>query len=137
MKAQTIVFTLKNGTKTFYQCASKRETVATLEAFENAGKLYRHRGRVLLQESVAGHTIIDGTVYGLHDLPGWADIPAYEIPLAFYAGGWREQYAIIHGTPRKEVHDGETLYTFEYSTADKYQDANGAIYNATWRTWVG
>lgn len=52
------------------------------------------------------------------------------------AAGYREKYAMQNGTPEKRAENGETLYIFTYSTEDAYQDANGATYNATRRTWT-
>ena len=52
------------------------------------------------------------------------------------AAGYREKYAMRNGKPRRETQNGETLYIFEYSSREHYQDANGATYNATRRTWT-
>ena len=50
--------------------------------------------------------------------------------------GWRERYAIEHGTPRKRTTPAGVEYVFTYSLADPYQDANGATYNETRGYWT-
>ena len=50
--------------------------------------------------------------------------------------GYREKYAMKNGTPTKRTENGETLYIFTYTKKDAYQDANGATYNATRKTWT-
>lgn len=52
------------------------------------------------------------------------------------AAGWRERYAMEHGTPKAQYIRGEKCYIFTYSTAAEYQDANGATYNAYRRQWI-
>lgn len=52
------------------------------------------------------------------------------------AAGYREKYAMQNGKPEKKTENGETLYIFKYSSADPYQDANGATYNATRGRWT-
>lgn len=50
--------------------------------------------------------------------------------------GFRENYAMQHGKEHKTITGGEVCYKFTYSSADAYQDANGATYNATRGTWT-
>ena len=49
------------------------------------------------------------------------------------SAGWRELYAIEHGTPQRSGN----VITWTYSEADDYQDANGATYDIMRRRWVG
>jgi len=51
--------------------------------------------------------------------------------------GFREKYAMQHGTEKKKTENGEKLYVFTFSENEKFQDANGATYNATRRAWIG
>lgn len=50
--------------------------------------------------------------------------------------GYRERYAMKHGKIKASYHNGERLYTFTYGAEHEYQDANGAMYNATRKCWV-
>ena len=52
---------------------------------------------------------------------------------AHKSAGWRELYAIEHGTPQRV---GDRI-TWTYSEAEEYQDANGATYDIERRRWVG
>lgn len=61
---------------------------------------------------------------------------ATERQTAINQAGYREKYAMKHGKETKRTENGETLYTFNYSNTDPYQDANGATYNATRKTWI-
>lgn len=55
---------------------------------------------------------------------------------AVNSAGYRERYAIEHGT-RALVRNGDhNLWVFIYSEDDPYQDANGATYDATEGRWV-
>lgn len=57
---------------------------------------------------------------------------------AYEAGGYRERYAISHGTKEiKTISPGHRLWIFRYSTDDPYQDANGSTYDCKLRRWVG
>lgn len=51
------------------------------------------------------------------------------------AAGYREKYAMQHGKARRKQDGDHELYIFTYSTADTYQDANGATYDATAHKW--
>lgn len=55
---------------------------------------------------------------------------------ALNEAGFRERYAMEHGTPTKRREKGEIIYKWSYSTADEYQDGNGAEYNATRGRWT-
>ena len=57
----------------------------------------------------------------------------YIIGEARKSAGWRELYAIEHGTPSQ----AGNVITWTYSEADDYQDANGAAYDISRRRWVG
>ena len=50
--------------------------------------------------------------------------------------GNRELYAIAHGERRTRWINGHKCLVFEYSTKDKYQDANGATYDTVRKTWI-
>ena len=55
---------------------------------------------------------------------------------AMKAAGFRERYAMENGKEEKRTENGETLYIFTYSSELDYQDANGATYNATRKSWT-
>ena len=55
---------------------------------------------------------------------------------AVQEAGNREKYAMTNGTPNRRRENGEIVYTWTYSPADPYQDANGAEYNATRGRWT-
>lgn len=61
---------------------------------------------------------------------------ATEKATATAKAGYREKYAMTHGTEKKKIENGETLYIFTCSNAEPYQDANGATYNATRKAWT-
>lgn len=51
--------------------------------------------------------------------------------------GFREKYAIEHAERiEKKTIAGMECYIFHYSAADPYQDANGATYDRTHKTWI-
>lgn len=50
--------------------------------------------------------------------------------------GYREKYAIEHGNRRTEFRNGHKLIIFTYSKYLKYQDANGATFDATRGAWI-
>lgn len=56
---------------------------------------------------------------------------------AYNAGGFREKYAMDHGTKEIKVVNGHRLWIFRYSPDDPYQDANGSTYDCKLRRWVG
>lgn len=51
--------------------------------------------------------------------------------------GYREKYAMQHGKEERKEINGHILYIFKYPATDEYQDANGATYDATRKTWIG
>lgn len=59
-----------------------------------------------------------------------------EIAHAWSVAGWRERYAMEHGNRATIYQNGEKCYKFTYSTANEYQDANGATYNTARRAWT-
>lgn len=61
---------------------------------------------------------------------------ATERATAAAKAGYRELYAMKNGKETKRTENGETLYIFTYSEKDPYQDANGATWNATRKTWI-
>ena len=61
---------------------------------------------------------------------------ATEKATATAKAGYREKYAMKNGKEERKEMNGHILYIFTYSTNDKYQDANGATYDATRKTWI-
>ena len=55
---------------------------------------------------------------------------------AYRLAGFRERYAMEHGNRTTLYINGDKCYKYTYSTAYIYQDANGAIYNASRRAWI-
>lgn len=49
------------------------------------------------------------------------------------SAGWRELYAIEHGTPSQ----AGNVITWTYDNDAEYQDGNGATYDIERRQWVG
>lgn len=56
----------------------------------------------------------------------------YIIREARKSAGWRELYAIEHGTPSQ----AGNVITWTYGKEDDHQDANGAAYDISRRRWV-
>lgn len=56
---------------------------------------------------------------------------------AVRTAGYREMYAIEHGTRTLKWDGGHRLWVFKYSTEDSYQDGNGATFDTTEGRWVG
>lgn len=52
------------------------------------------------------------------------------------AAGWREKYALYHGTAQPVTVDGDKCYKFTYPEENEYQDANGAVYNTKRKKWI-
>lgn len=59
-----------------------------------------------------------------------------EMRTAYNLAGFRERYAMEHGNRATIYQDGEKCYKWTYSTANEYQDANGATYNTARRAWT-
>ena len=55
---------------------------------------------------------------------------------AYDAGGYRERYAMDHGTKEIKMVNGHRLWIFNYSLDDPYQDANGATYDCKKGAWI-
>ena len=55
---------------------------------------------------------------------------------AAQAAGYREQSAMTPGKARRKKDGAHELYVFTYSSADAYQDGNGATYDATAHKWT-
>ena len=55
---------------------------------------------------------------------------------AYEAGGFRERYAMDHGTKEIKTINGHRLWIFRYSPDNDYQDANGATFDCKSRRWV-
>lgn len=51
--------------------------------------------------------------------------------------GYREKYAMKHGTVKTVYHGSHKCYEFTYSEQDEYQDANGALYDTVTKSWRG
>lgn len=57
---------------------------------------------------------------------------------AMQEAGYREKYAMQHGRPVKcNDYKPHECYEFVYSSADPYQDANGATWDETIKKWIG
>ena len=56
--------------------------------------------------------------------------------LAMQRAGFRERYAMVHGTRQTKTINGHKCWVFTYSDADPYQDGNGATYNITLGRWT-
>lgn len=61
---------------------------------------------------------------------------ANEKATAAAKAGYRELYAMKNGKEERKEVNGHILYIFRYSAKDEYQDANGATYDATRKTWI-
>lgn len=59
-----------------------------------------------------------------------------EIKEAYNNGGYRERYAMENGNKTIIYINGQKCFKFTYSLNLEYQDANGAIYNTSTKTWV-
>lgn len=59
-----------------------------------------------------------------------------EMIRAYNLAGYRERYAMEHGTRSIIYINGEKCFKFNYSKHNDYQDANGATYNVARRAWV-
>lgn len=60
----------------------------------------------------------------------------YTMNEARTTAGWRERYAMDNGNRATVYYNGEKCYKWTYSTADEYQDANGATYNTVRKAWI-
>lgn len=56
---------------------------------------------------------------------------------AYDAGGFRERYAMDHGTKEIRMVNGHRLWIYTYSPDDPYQEANGTSFDCMTRRWVG
>lgn len=56
--------------------------------------------------------------------------------LARERAGYRERYAMDHGTRETKIMRGHKLWIFRYGADDPYQDANGATYDCTEGRWI-
>jgi hypothetical protein len=59
-----------------------------------------------------------------------------EMQKAYNAGGFRERYAMENGNKTVIYVHGQKCYKFTYSTKEKYQDANGAIFDTVTNQWI-
>lgn len=57
--------------------------------------------------------------------------------MARQTAGWREKYAMKNGNKNIKYVNGRVLYVWTYNKYRKYQDANGATFDATNGRWVG
>lgn len=55
---------------------------------------------------------------------------------AWKAAGYRERYAMQYGSKEIKKENGKKYLVYSYSENDPYQDANGAMYDATEGRWV-
>lgn len=55
---------------------------------------------------------------------------------AYEAGGYRERFAMRNGKRYIRNNGNHVLWIYKFPSDYKYQDANGATYDATERRWV-
>ena len=55
---------------------------------------------------------------------------------AYKEAGYREKYAMKNGNKSTIYIRDHKCYKFTYSADDKYQDANGAIYDTIEKKWI-
>ena len=55
---------------------------------------------------------------------------------AYHSGGFRERYAMEHGTKETIYVNGHKCFKYTYSTDAEYQDANGATYDTIAKKWI-
>ena len=58
-----------------------------------------------------------------------------EMRKAYQEAGARERYAMENGNKTVLYIGGHKCFKFTYSKYDKYQDANGAIYDTVSKCW--
>lgn len=63
-------------------------------------------------------------------------ITSFEKEKAYIAAGWRERYAMEHGTPKIIYIRGNRCIKWSYPPTEEYQDANGAIFDTVRRVWI-
>jgi hypothetical protein len=59
-----------------------------------------------------------------------------ELREAYRLAGFRERYAMTNGNRSTIYINGAKCYKWTYSTANVYQDANGATYDTARRMWI-
>lgn len=59
-----------------------------------------------------------------------------ELREAYRLGGFRERYAMENGNRATVYINGAKCYKYTYSTANEYQDANGATFDTVRRVWI-
>ena len=55
---------------------------------------------------------------------------------AYNNAGWRERYAMEHGTATTIYINGNKCIKYTYSKYKEYQDANGATYDTIKKQWI-
>ena len=55
---------------------------------------------------------------------------------AYNSGGYRERYAMDHGTKEIKMVNGHRMWIFNYSPDNPYQDGNGATFGCKTKTWI-
>lgn len=55
---------------------------------------------------------------------------------AYTVAGFRERYAMEHGNKSIIYINGVRCFKFTYSTAQPYQDANGATFDTARGVWI-
>lgn len=63
-------------------------------------------------------------------------ITTFEKEKAFQAAGWRERYAMKHGSPEIISIKNHRCIKWTYSLNEPYQDANGATFDTVRRVWI-
>lgn len=59
-----------------------------------------------------------------------------ELREAYRLAGFRERFAMDNGNRATLYINGAKCYKWTYSTANEYQDANGATYDTARRVWI-
>ena len=56
--------------------------------------------------------------------------------IAYHSGGFRERYAMEHGTKEIVYVNGHKCFKYTYDHNAEYQDANGATYDIIAKKWI-
>lgn len=59
-----------------------------------------------------------------------------EMKTAYRQGGYRERFSMENGNKSIVYVNGHKCFKFTYSQNEKYQDANGTIYDTVTKKWV-
>ena len=141
---RSIETTLNIITREMYETGTSRETVRWFKHFadfdDNASSNAYFRGNHYHSEFISncGSSIDDSWYYD--------DLTSARTKLTKMisreekkSAGNRETYAIknYNFSETKRLENGELVTVYKYSPDDEYQDANGAMYDITRKTWIG